>query len=65
MLDHNMGDNCTDILNEVLEGYSHEIVKQYSLCKAYLVRFDSLNKPFSNNCSAATQVINFEHEYIL
>ena len=38
-----MGDDCLNILNDALSDYSYEVIEQYSLSKAYLIKFDSIS----------------------
>lgn len=38
-----MGDDCLNILNDALFDYSYEVIEQYSLSGAYLIKFDSIS----------------------
>ena len=38
-----MGDDCLNILNDALSDYSYEVIEQYSLSGAYLIKFDSIS----------------------
>lgn len=35
---------CTEIIEDVLEGYNYEIIKQYELIGSYLVRLSSVEE---------------------
>lgn len=37
-------DECAEIIEDVLEGYNYEIIKQYELIGSYLVRFNSVEE---------------------
>ncbi len=48
-----VSEDCVSIINEVLHGFSYNIIKQYSLSGAYLVDFDTIE-----NADKAIDLLN-------